>query len=115
LFFGGKKRQNPGLQVSTPDLIGNDSNGLALYVELKAPDGHEICRIGQHQFLTRKIFSNAFGAVVSSSAQLEQLYKRWLSLRNHSLIEARDYLLEQLPKKVLINGKVHYLHDENKP
>lgn len=112
IVFGGQKRRNPGLQVSTSDLVGNDSNGLALYIELKAPGECDVCRIGQHQFLTRKILSNAFGAVVSSSKDLEQLYKTWLSLRKNSFKEANDYLLDKLPKKVLIEGKVHHLHNK---
>lgn len=106
LFFGGKKRSNPGLKAGTPDIIGADSQGIALFLELKDPKKDHVCRLAQFQFLTLKIESNAFAIVVSSSEQLDRFYKTWMSLRKTSLDEARNYLKSILPKKVLVNNKI---------
>lgn len=98
--------RNPGLPVGCSDIVGVSDIGLGVFVELKRRNGENICRLSQHHFLTQKIESNSFGVVVSSSEKLEEIYKFWLSLRNSSFEEARKYLLQQLPKKVLVNKKI---------
>lgn len=98
--------RNPGLSVGCPDIVGVSDIGFGVFLELKRKNGENICRLSQYQFLTQKIESNAFGVVVSSSEKLEEIYKKWLSLRQSSFDEARKYLLQQLPKKVIVNKKI---------
>lgn len=98
--------RNPGLSVGCPDIVGVSDIGIGVFLELKRKNGENICRLSQHQFLTQKIESNSFGVVVSSSEKLEELYLEWLSLRQSSFDEARKYLLQQLPKKVIVNKKI---------
>ena len=100
-----KAHENTGLPSGCSDLVGNDNNGLAVYVELKDPKKDKVCRLSQHQFLSRKIESNAFACVVSSAKRLEEIYSTWLSLRG-DMEKARSYLKDQLPTKVLVGKKV---------
>jgi VRR-NUC domain len=99
-------RKSQGLRKGTPDLIGADSNGLSLYIELKAPGKQDVCRIEQRQYLDRAIRSNCFAVVVSSACDLSMRYETWLHLRKESLTKAQNYLSELLPKKVLVDKKL---------
>lgn len=105
-----KQRQKTKLPNGTPDLVGNDDQGLSLYIELKRKNKEDCCRLSQHQFLTKKIESNAFACVISSAEQLEIIYNEWLALRKSSLIKAKNYLLNLLPKKVIINNKLYNIN-----
>jgi hypothetical protein len=102
----GRYTENTGLDIGTPDLQGFDENGFFLRVELKDKGKDHICSLDQYRKLERAIQSNCFGAVVSSESQLETLYKMWLSLRSKSLESSRKYLLDNLPKKVMVNKKI---------
>lgn len=98
-------RKSQGLRMGTPDLIGADANGLGVYIELKAPGKEDVCRLEQKLYLEKAIRSNCFACVVSSVDKLSEIYANYSFLRKDSLKKAQDYLLEHLPKKVLINGK----------
>lgn len=104
IAYQGKKRRNPGVPVGMSDLAGHSDIGLAVYIELKKAKGENLCRLSQHQFLSRKIQSGAFGIVTSSPEHLFEVYSKWLSLRGTK--EAEQYLLRELPRKVLVDGKV---------
>lgn len=103
---GKKVRANPGLPTGTSDLVGNTDQGLAAYVEIKKLGHRDVCRMGQRIFLERKIRSNAFGLVTDSAIHLEEIYLKWLSLRSDSLQKAMEFLFSQLPRRVLVRGKV---------
>lgn len=106
LKIDGKMKSNPGLPVGTSDLVGNTDQGLSAYVELKKVGYRHVCRLAQRQFLERKIGANGFGLVTDSAIHLEETYLKFLSLRSKSLNEARDFLMLELPRKVLIEGKI---------
>lgn len=85
---------SPGM----PDLVGNTSNGLACFIELKAPG----CRNGsnlrdnQRDFLTRKIHTNCFAVVTDSVTYLEATWTTYKSLPNKE--ERIKFLLNELPQ-----------------
>lgn len=81
----------------TPDIIGNSKNGLACYIEAKAPG----CRNGsnlrpqQREFLTRKIQTECFAVCADSAAYVENTWNHFISLPPQERIE---YLLKELPQ-----------------
>lgn len=82
------------------DIVANDSNGLAVYIELKAPGRRSTLREKQRDFLTRKIKSNCFAVVVDSPTLLADCYNEFYEIRDKKSKEgARQYLLSLLPKK----------------
>lgn len=100
-------RKNRSLVEGCADLLGVSPEGYFVAIELKAPKKETICRVEQRRFLERKILSNGFGIVVSSVDALSESWSAWLNLRKENkLIEAQKYLLDKLPKKVLVNKKV---------
>jgi hypothetical protein len=109
----GAYSKNIGMKSGTPDLIGCDNQGLAVYLELKKLGHRGSCRLSQRQFLERKIQANAFALVCDSVEYLESVYTEWISLRSISLEKAKSFLLEKLPNKVLINGKTISLIQES--
>ena len=82
------------------DVLGNDKNGRACYIELKARGKKSTASYGQLEFLERKIKMGCFGVVVDSAKMLETNYKTYLfKMSNEGKYEAREYLLTQLPNK----------------
>jgi hypothetical protein len=110
IVSGRKTKKNPGIIVGCSDLVGNDAFGLSVYVELKKEGEDGVCRFSQHKFLTRKIESNAFACVVGSVVRLKYLYDEWTSLRQTSFKKAREFLLKELPTRVLIDGRITRLN-----
>ncbi len=86
---------SPGMS----DCIGNDKDGIAVYVEFKAPGRRSTLRENQLDFLKRKINLKCFSVVVSSHIELQEFYQKWLSLRAQDSNLAQQYLLDILPKK----------------
>lgn len=60
-----------------PDLWGNDSNGIAVFVELKAPGKLGNLSQKQRQFLVRKAEQGCFAVAVDSPQLLFDLYIDW--------------------------------------
>lgn len=82
--------------MSTPgmsDVIGNDRNGKAVYIELKAKGKINTLRENQFEFLKRKILTNCFAVVIDDVEKLSKYYNHWISL---SIQAGREYLLELL-------------------
>lgn len=102
---GGYRSSNL-IKAGTSDLVGCDNQGHAVFVELKKPNHHDVCSLGQRQFLERKINCGAFGCVVSSAKQLSEIYSQWKSLPE---LERKEFLLSLLPRKVLVNKKIMHL------
>lgn len=100
----GIYRRSKSLKIGTPDYVGCCPLGYGAFVELKAPGKEKVCRFEQREFLIKKIRANAFGIVTSSPEHLKKVYEEWLGLRISK--ESQDLLINYLPKKVLINGKV---------
>lgn len=100
-------RKNRSLVEGCADLLGVSREGYFVAIELKAPKKETVCRAEQRAFLERKIRSNGFGIVVSSVDALSDSWSSWLALRKENkLLEAQQYLLNKLPKKVLVNGRI---------
>lgn len=86
---------NPGFS----DIVGNDANGMAVFIELKAKGRRSTLRQKQKAFLKKKIASNCFAVVVDSAELLATTYKEWSKLRADSPKTSQFYLFDQLPKK----------------
>ena len=102
----GGYRQSNLIKPGTCDLIGCDNQGHSVFVELKKPNHHDVCSLGQRQFLERKINYGAFGCVVSSAKQLSEVYSQW---KSQSVLERKEFLLSLLPRKVLVDKKIMHL------
>lgn len=79
------------------DLVGNDMNGHACFIELKAPKKIKTLRDNQRRFLIKKIESNAFACVVDSIDLFCKLYSQWVTLRKECELKAKQFLIESLP------------------
>jgi len=77
-----------------PDLSGNFNNGLALYIEAKAPGSRKLISAEQFDFLVSKINTNAFAACVDSIDYFSQLLKEYKESDNKKSI-----LLKALPPR----------------
>ncbi len=84
------QHQKPGI----PDIVGNDSLGRAVYVELKAHGRRGSLRENQREFLVRKINTNCFAIVADSITYISDVYNLWISCENK-----KEYLLSLLPKE----------------
>jgi hypothetical protein len=78
-----------------PDIVGNDSRGTAVYIELKAPGRLSTIKDRQREFLLRKIKSNCFAVCVDGVGRLEKTYEHWKSLMEEP---RRDFLTQILIK-----------------
>lgn len=85
---------NKNVPEGFSDLVGNDSNGLAVFIELKARGKLKTLRPKQRAFLERKIKQGCFACVVDSGEMLSELYIKFLSL---PASERPKYLLSTLP------------------
>lgn len=79
-----------------PDLVGNDKDGHAVFIELKAPGKRSTIRPAQVDFLLNKIKTNCFAVCVDSVAYLSTAYALWSELEGEN---AKEYLHSLLPKK----------------
>lgn len=79
------------------DLVGNDMNGHACFIELKAPKKLKTLRENQKLFLKKKVESNAFACVVDSLERFVMIYNDWRDYKARSDYEARQFLLNMLP------------------
>lgn len=76
-----------------PDLSGNMPNGLAVYLEVKAPGKRSTIRPAQHQFLIDKINTNCFAIVCDSIEYFDSTFSKW-----QSTDMKKAYLLRELPE-----------------
>jgi hypothetical protein len=75
-----------------PDLVGNDSSGCVVYVELKALGKRSNLSELQYEFLRNKINQGCFAVCVDSPELLSEFYYKWKSSKN-----PQSYLLSVLP------------------
>lgn len=88
-----------GLKEGTPDVVGCSNEGIAVFIELKAPGRLSTLRESQRHFLEKKIMANSFAVVVDSIDRLSSLYNQWMVMRKElRLIDMRNFLLSYLPK-----------------
>ena len=78
------------------DVVGNDPNGIAVYIEMKAPGRRSSLRHNQRLFLLRKIKTNCFAIVADSKEFISTAYKRW-SLDYADRAKRNAILLSLLP------------------
>lgn len=98
-YMHGKTR--PGY----PDISGNLPNGIACYVEVKAPGRRSTVRPDQHQFLIEKIDTNCFAIVCDSIEYLERVYGEWIKSDAKKAL-----LLKELPQLAK-----HWTDQDNEP
>jgi alpha-galactosidase len=82
------------------DIVGTDTNGKAIFIELKAAGKLSTLKPHQYDFLLRKIRLGAFAVCVDSAVLLDSIYSRWTNLADHPA-HAKRYLEELLPKSKL--------------
>ena len=78
------------------DIVGNDPEGRAVFIEAKAEGKRATIRENQYEFLKQKIESNCFAACVDSISFLDSLYSGFKHLQ--TVTERKQYLLNYLPK-----------------
>lgn len=74
------------------DLIGNNTSGHSVWIELKAKDRRCTLSLIQHKFLSEKISQGCFAVVVDSADRLHEYYYTWLNNKN-----PKAYLTGLLP------------------
>jgi hypothetical protein len=84
------------VKAGTVDVIGNDSEGRAVFIELKAPGRRSTLSEKQRDFLELKISQMCFAVCIDSVEMLAETYSHWLSLPP---LERQKFLLAQLPSK----------------
>jgi hypothetical protein len=85
------QHQKPGI----PDIVGNDHQGHAVYIELKSPGRRGTLRPNQREFLIRKINTNCFAICADSKEYILENFNAWLLLGD----ERKNFLLSLLPKE----------------
>lgn len=83
-------------QQGTPDLIGVDSYGNHLAIELKAPQRRSTLRPAQREHLLNVIEKNGFASVTDSVKHLSNLYEQWIN--EPDLEKRREILINDLPR-----------------
>lgn len=83
-------------EAGVSDIFGSTPNGLACFIELKAPGKRATLKEHQRQFLKSKIEVGAFAICTDS---VEYLIEAWLGFEHHKALGSHvDFLLKQLPK-----------------
>lgn len=77
----------------TSDLCGNDPNGHAAFIEVKALGKLKTLRLEQRDFLISKIDRNCFACVADSVERVMHIYAEWCITEFK-----KAYLLKQLPE-----------------
>lgn len=88
------------MKQGTLDSGGSTNEGVAAWVEFKAPGKLATLRPNQRLFLIQKIGVNNFACVVDSKERLIEIHSKWDFLREHGNYDAaRDYLMSMIPKE----------------
>ena len=77
------------------DIIGNNSYGYLVAIELKAPGKRSTLRPKQREFLQAKIETNCFAIVCDCVEYLQKTYAFWAQLLPSA---QQDFLRQELPK-----------------
>lgn len=91
-YLHGKTR--PGFS----DICGNMPNGIAIWIEVKAPGKRKTIRVEQYQFLIEKISSNCFAIVCDGIDYFKYIFNEWIISNNKKATLLNE--LPQLPKKL---------------
>jgi len=86
-----------------PDISGNNADGIAMYLEAKAPGKRGNLSAGQYMFLKNKAEMNCFAICFDSINYFKKTYKTWCALSRE---KRTAYLISELPmpsdlKKIL--------------
>jgi hypothetical protein len=91
----GRYTQSRSAPEGMSDLVGNDREGLSVYIELKARGKLRTLRPKQKAFLLRKIENNCFAVCVDSADLLFELYYQFFR-SGDDLRAGREVLLNHL-------------------
>ena len=97
--YNAKAGRYMSSQVGTrgySDISGNDPEGRAVFIEVKAKDRLYTLKEHQREFLISKIKSNCFAVACDSVTKLQHWYNTFISLPFN---QRQDYLMSLLPKK----------------
>lgn len=108
-IFEAKATYNPkadlwlqqSMRSGVVDCIGVDPEGLAVFIEFKAPKRLSTLRDNQRKFLIEKINSGAFASVVDSVDRLKRVYSQWQWYRSIDINDAKDFLLSEMPSPII--------------
>jgi hypothetical protein len=92
-----------GLPVGTLDLIGLNSYGKFVGIELKAPNKPAIPSLEQRNFAVEIINKNGFAAVVNDLNKLINVYTTWLRINDDE--NRRKYLIQMIGTKAYVKTK----------
>ncbi len=82
-----------------PDIIGNDTAGRAIYIEMKAPGRKNTLRDNQRKFLIQKINTNCFAIVADSIEYIKKTYAAYCDMPFIPMGNRMEFLLSELPKE----------------
>lgn len=85
------------VKAGYPDISGCTPNGLAVYVEAKAPGKRSTLREDQRIFLIEKIKNNCFAICADSVKYCESIVERFRAC--NSSLEKQALLLSELPRQ----------------
>lgn len=85
------------------DMVGNDSDGRAIYIEAKARGKLNTTKNHQLDFLEEKIISGAFACVADSIEGFDFIYDTFLGLKSRKARE--DFLISKLPPRKEAKGE----------
>ena len=77
------------------DIVGCDTDGYAVFIELKAVGKRSTMSEVQRVFLSEKIKHNAFAMVCDSVCNLDNCYDKWRCI---GVSDRRKFLFNMLPK-----------------
>jgi len=82
-----------------PDISGNTSYGVAVYIEVKSKGRRSTLKPHQQNFLIDKINTHCFAVCIDDIDALQFQYHTWWELYKVSRYkDAQDFLLNMLPK-----------------
>lgn len=84
---------NSMARVGMSDIVGNMPNGIAVYIEAKAPGRRSTVRPDQREFLIGKINTNCFAIVCDSIGYFDMAFEAW-----SSAVSKKAFLLKELPE-----------------
>lgn len=87
--------KNTSVDEGTPDIIGTDPDGIAVYIEAKAPKKLNTIRVTQYEYLLQKIKVNAFCACVDDADKCQEIYETWQMIQTRE--GKKQFLRDQLP------------------
>ena len=96
---GANTFDNSPTRPGFSDIVGNDRDGRAVFIELKAPGRLRNLSYSQACFIEEKIETGAFACVTDKVERLADIYKVWSEMTTKGACKrSKDFLRSCLPK-----------------